>query len=212
MVTLDDNIQEMSSYRPVEILLATYNGSLFLEDQLNSILSQTYTDWVITVRDDGSSDGTFEILENWTKKLGSQFRVIKDDLGNLGSTKNFCQLLKISTSPYVLLCDQDDLWFPTKIERSLNLLKQLEQQKGEDFPIMVCSDLEVIDENSNTLTHSFWKDRNDDPNILDNYLKLIAHSVVTGNTILLNRSAVAISFPINTDFFFTRSMDLNQSC
>ena len=72
----------------VAILLATYNGQKYLDELMRSLLSQTYNDFVILVRDDHSSDRTPEILERWSAAQPHKVRVISDDLGNLRSTGN----------------------------------------------------------------------------------------------------------------------------
>lgn len=185
----------------IDILLATYNGDKFLEEQLESIRVQSYNDWRILVKDDGSTDDTINIIKKWKGILGEKLIILNDDIVGLGASKNFNFLLEKSNSSYIMLSDQDDVWLKDKILKSFNVLKKLENHYGSNTPLMVCCDLEVVDEKLNLISSSFWNMRRDDPSILEDHRKLIAHSVVTGNTILMNKSAVLLSIPVKTSFF-----------
>jgi glycosyltransferase involved in cell wall biosynthesis len=131
----------------VAILLATYNGERYLDELMRSLLCQTYRDFVIIVRDDHSSDRTPEILERWSAAQPDKVRVVSDDLGNLRSTGNFARLMELCDAPYFAFCDQDDIWLPNKIELKINAIRRLEEQFGEATPILVHSDLTVVDGN-----------------------------------------------------------------
>lgn len=184
----------------IDILIPTFNGARYLKSQLDSISHQSYPHWRILIRDDGSSDGTLELIEEWRSSNPDRLCLISDEEKGLGVSQSFAKLLSYSTSPYIMLCDQDDYWYSEKVKKSLNAI-QLEEKKGEGIPIMVCTDLEIVDSELNSVSKSFWKDRKDSPTLLEDFEKLIAHSVVTGNTILLNRHAVELVIPIKTNFF-----------
>lgn len=109
--------------KKIEILMATYNGEKYLKEQLNSIIKQTYRDWSLIIRDDGSSDSTNNILEKYSK-LDNRIKILKDEKGNLGYKKNFETLMKISSGDYIFLCDQDDIWENNKIETCLKYLEK----------------------------------------------------------------------------------------
>ena len=184
----------------IDILIPTYNGAKYLKTQLDSILEQSYSDWRILIRDDGSTDGTDKIIEDWKCSNPGKLFVIPDVERGLGVSQSFGRLLMASSADYVMLCDQDDFWDSEKIRKSLDKIQE-EEQKGGQTPLMVCTDLEVVDHELNTISKSFWRDRKDSPKILKDFEKLIAHSVVTGNTILLNKCAVKLAVPIKTNFF-----------
>ena len=74
------------------ILLATYNGAQFLFEQLESIINQTYTNWSMIVRDDGSTDNTVTIIKQYVEK-DSRISLLQDDFGNLRSCQNFSKLM-----------------------------------------------------------------------------------------------------------------------
>lgn len=111
----------------VDIAMATYNGEKYLKQQIDSIIYQTFTDWRLFVRDDGSTDNTVSIIKDYAR-IDSRIELIEDNLGNLRVSRNFEQALNYCTAPYSMFADQDDVWFPSKIEKSLELIKQNENQ------------------------------------------------------------------------------------
>ena len=121
----------------VDVLLATYNGEKYLKEQIDSILEQTYSDFRLLISDDGSTDDTRKILEEYKNK-DSRIQVFFQE-SNLGVVKNFEFLLKKVESKYYMFSDQDDIWKSEKIEKSLNKIQS-------DNCDLVYSDLEVVDE------------------------------------------------------------------
>ena len=105
----------------IDILLATYNGEKYLSELIDSILSQTYKNIRLIISDDCSKDNTREILDKY-KKEDSRVIVYKQEQ-NQGYVKNFEFLLKKVESNYYMLADQDDVWLPEKVEKSLQKLK-----------------------------------------------------------------------------------------
>lgn len=99
----------------IDILMATYNGELYIRNQLLSLQQQTYTDWRLWIRDDGSTDETLNIIRCFVE-CDSRVNLISDELGNLGAGKSFLQLTHYATADYVIYCDQDDIWFEKKLE------------------------------------------------------------------------------------------------
>lgn len=100
----------------VDILMATYNGSRHLRNQLLSLQQQTYENWTLWIRDDGSTDHTLEIINTFAN-LDPRIRLIENtELLNLGPAKSFLLLTKNSAAPYTIFCDQDDIWFEKKLE------------------------------------------------------------------------------------------------
>lgn len=97
----------------VSIAVCTYNGERFLEEQLDSLIEQTYRPMEIIVVDDGSIDRTPDILADYEKKHDI-FNVYFNEV-NLGYCKNFEKALGLCSGKYIALCDQDDIWRPEKI-------------------------------------------------------------------------------------------------
>lgn len=130
----------------IDVLLATYNGEKYLKQQIESILNQTYKNIHLIISDDKSQDNTRKILEQYQKQDDRITVYFQEQ--NQGYIKNFEFLLKKVESNYYMLSDQDDVWLPEKIEKSIETLKK------EDADL-VFGDLEVVDENLNTIYQSF---------------------------------------------------------
>ena len=138
----------------IYILLSTYNGEKYLKEQLDSLFSQSYKDFKLIVRDDGSNDKTLDILKKYDIELLPSF-------GNLGVKKSFEKLLKYASenneAKYFMFCDQDDVWKSDKIEKTLKKMQELENLYGNNMPLLIHTDLEVVNENLKTINHSMWQ-------------------------------------------------------
>ena len=113
------------------VVIATYNGSRFIEDQLTSILHQTVLPSEIVVSDDGSTDSTVEVVRSiyqQNKDLPIDFKLVINNSGSHGVQKNFQNAVINSTGDYIFFCDQDDVWLPNKIERLVSVLDRCEEQ------------------------------------------------------------------------------------
>ncbi len=108
----------------VSIVIATYNGSEFIAEQLLSILEQTYHDFEVIIIDDCSNDSTTEIIQKIFYEQGFSNYLIVSNESNIGVTKSFEKGILKSKGRYVAICDQDDIWFRNKLESSLNFLKK----------------------------------------------------------------------------------------
>ena len=110
----------------VDILMATYNGEAFVEEQVRSIINQTYSSWRLLVHDDGSTDQTLEILRRLSND-DARIVLIEDGVSHLGVARNFIHLIALATAPYCMFCDQDDIWLPNKVEKMLHAIEPLDQ-------------------------------------------------------------------------------------
>lgn len=118
----------------IDILMATYNGGLYVKSQILSIQAQTFQDWQLIIHDDGSTDNTIEII----KKLAiadSRINIIEDAIRFGNAAENFMHLIKSSKADYVMFCDQDDIWFDNKIEEQLSAIKK----RNNEIPQVVYS-------------------------------------------------------------------------
>jgi glycosyltransferase involved in cell wall biosynthesis len=162
----------------VTVLLSTYNGGQFLQEQLDSLYAQTYPHVKILVRDDGSSDSTREILAD------AQLKGLIDKLEghtNLGVTRSFFALLAHAAqtkTAYVAFCDQDDVWQANKIERAVSLLSSI-----SDRPALYCSQVEVVTEQLQILELSAKPRKIGFGNAL-------VENIAMGCTIVMNRKAI----------------------
>ena len=105
----------------ISIALTTYNGERYLREQLDSLYAQSLPVSEVVVCDDGSTDGTLSILEEYHQKKGLIYHVNKP---SLGINRNFMKAIEMCQGDYVALCDQDDVWMPDKIEKSYQQLQQ----------------------------------------------------------------------------------------
>lgn len=115
----------------IDILLACYNGGPFLKEQLTSIINQGFQDWHLIVGDDGSTDDTLAILEEYVQKRKHKISVTNNGLSNSSTCRNFASLLEKSTADYLMFCDQDDIWLPEKIDIFIREMTRLEEAHGK---------------------------------------------------------------------------------
>lgn len=139
----------------VDILLATYNGERFLAEQLASLTAQSWRDWRLIVRDDGSSDDTLGILHRWKERTGASVLLIEDGEKGCGACGNFARLLAASDSPFFAFCDQDDVWKPEKLEALMSALVVAEEEHGRDEPVLAFCDLVPVAQDLAPIAHSF---------------------------------------------------------
>ncbi|MGN1206208.1 MAG: glycosyltransferase family 2 protein [Eubacterium sp.] len=165
----------------IGIILATYNGEKYLREQLESILSNTFTDYEIHICDDGSTDGTVAIAKEYVEKY-PQISLWQNEK-NQGYTKNFLQAMKRETTPYVMLCDQDDIWKPDKIEMTYRAMKEAEE--SENMPILVFTDAENYDDATKKDMGSFHKTSHLDTKKFDT-AHLFMENKCIGCTIMCN--------------------------
>lgn len=182
----------------IDILLATYNGQKYLSEQIDSILSQSNTDWTLIIRDDKSDDETVEIIKKYQEKYLDKIKIIEDDAGHLGVKLNFQRLLEHSKAEYIMFCDQDDVWLPEKIEMTLNAMKKGEKD-FPDKPLMIHSDLVVVDDGLKKIADSLWEYQKVIPEKNDDLNRIILQNVATGCTIMINKKAREVSLPIPED-------------
>lgn len=173
----------------VDILLATYNGEKYLKPQLDSILSQSYSNFRLLISDDGSTDKTKSILKEYSKKDNRIVLFFQKE--NLGIIKNFEFLLKKVEAKYYMFSDQDDIWKENKIEKSIKTLEETESD-------LVYSDLEVVDENLKVIYESYWKLKGIYKKIkkYNNFKSLYLNNFVTGCTILSKKDLINKFLPL----------------
>ncbi len=183
----------------VAILLSSYNGAQWLPAQLDSLLRQSHRDWTLRARDDGSSDETPAVLRGYAAR-DPRVRVVADAAGNLGPCRSFSRLLEQaeaeSESGYFMFCDQDDVWDADKIETTLAAMKAAEEQYGAHTPLLVHTDLRLVDQRL-ALLHPSAKSRLGFRRTSgDVFPRLLAQNFVTGCTVMINRPLARAAAPI----------------
>ena len=180
----------------VDILLATYNGEAHLEPLLASIEAQTHSRWRLIARDDGSSDGTAASLDMFAARHGERVRIVRDDRGSLGARGNFAALLDVCDGPYAMFCDQDDVWLPDKVAVTLDRMRILEAARGADTPLLVHTDLTVVDADLTPIAASYWAYQRFVPGRTTRFNRLLVQNVVTGCATMINAALRERAAPI----------------
>jgi glycosyltransferase involved in cell wall biosynthesis len=191
----------MSSLPEVEVLLATYNGERFLREQLDSIFAQDYGNIRVLARDDGSSDSTVDILAEYAERFPGRLRLMPPSSPTGSPKSNFLLLMKASTADYICFSDQDDVWLPDKVSRTKRAMDQLESRWGKRVPLLVFTDLALVDENLRMIDESFWTCLHIIPERINRRAQLMVHSVVTGSTVMLNRPLLDLSLRMSEDAY-----------
>lgn len=185
----------------IDILLPVYNGAKFLPELLESLRCQTCHDFRIMAIDDGSNDDSTDIIAQFLAQNHIPGELIHNAANN-GIINSINILLEKSTAPYVMFCDQDDVWREDKIEKSLRRMRASEQYHGSHMPVMVFTDMYAADRNMGIISRSCLKYQNLKPeNTTLN--RLLLQNVPSGCTLLVNRPLlnVASRIPDNAVMF-----------
>jgi glycosyltransferase involved in cell wall biosynthesis len=171
----DDSVKTLT----VGILLCTFNGGAYLREQLESFIAQTYSHWCLFVSDDGSTDQTLTLLNEYRLKLGSRLMILEGP--QRGFAQNFMSLIRndnIKCDAYAF-SDQDDIWLADKLERSLAALAPVPKH----VPSLYCSRTRLIDTDGRVtgLTPLFKK--------RPSFKNALVQSLAGANTMLINDTA-----------------------
>ena len=172
----------------IDILMATYNGEKYVHEQLESIFDQTYENWQLIIHDDCSADDTFSVIQKVVKEANCddkvKYKVNAIPCG--GAAANFMGLLQCAQSEYTMFCDQDDVWHSDKIEKTLNAMKHAEAKYGSKTPLLVYTDLNVVDKDLHRISDSFVEYMKIPKEL--KLSRLLLQNSVTGCTVMMNRS------------------------
>lgn len=163
-----------------DIILCTYNGEQYLDEQLASIVNQCQLPDKIVWSDDGSSDNTTEIVESFCSENGISLKAIKGP--QLGPAANFLQAMRHTSADYAFFCDQDDVWLPNKVELFLA------QAKRNSQPHLIFSDCWVWD--GHQKRQSFWQAERIEPQHILKPQNIMFRNVVQGASMAINRELI----------------------
>lgn len=157
----------------INVLMSTYNGGKYVKDQIESILNQQEVDIFLTIRDDGSTDETLDILNTYNCRDNVNVIIGK----NIGCGKSFWELLKLSEeAEYYAFCDQDDVWLPQKLSAAI---KRLEGESS--IPLLYCTSTIVVDEKLNVINYKESKNEE-----IKNFNKALVKATAAGCTYVFN--------------------------
>ncbi|GAA3786034.1 hypothetical protein GCM10022271_18300 [Corallibacter vietnamensis] len=185
----------------VSIVVCTYNGSKYIETQIQSLLEQTYSNIEIIIADDSSTDNTVSIVTNLAKNHNNlSVHSFKE---NLGYIKNFERGILLANGDYIALCDQDDWWHPTKIEKLVANIS--------DYDIIYCNSEftnALLEPNGN----SFSKSKNMITS--KNPLNFVIENCVSGHASIIKKELIEKSLPfpdqVPHDWWLTFIATLNN--
>ncbi len=177
----------------ISVVMCTYNGGQYLAEQLESIREQTRLPDELVVCDDGSTDNTIAILNDFAARAQFSARIVCN-AKRLGSTSNFDQAIRLAREEFIALCDQDDRWAPKKLERLSDILMRNPDVGG------VFSDAELIDGDSRPLDTTLFGKHKFTTSKQEAFLAnpasvLLKHDVVTGSTLMF-RAEMRRHFPL----------------
>ncbi|MCC2877472.1 glycosyltransferase family 2 protein [Lachnoclostridium pacaense] len=201
----------------ITVLAAAYNGRDYIEEQMDSILAQGQGGILLVVSDDGSTDDTGELLDQYGLKHRDCVLVLHRRTGSGGAAAHFLGLLQMmaslaagqgkaawegnydltpeeggrliraASSDYFMLSDQDDVWLPCKVQMLLGKMQELEGNPPDSrLPVLVHSDLKVVDEQLNEIAPSFFGYQKISPE-RTRLSQLLVQNNVTGGAVMMNR-------------------------
>ncbi len=170
----------------IHIVCSVFNGETYLTEFIRSVQAQTVSNWMLWVRDDGSTDGSFSLLQ---AMAAADERVHLVDVAgkNLGVVASFNRVLQQvpGDARYIMFADQDDVWLPQKVEFTLSAMMLGEQHSNG--PLLVHTDMQVVDARLNPIAESFWEYAHINPEATS-LRRLLSRNVVTGATMMINRA------------------------
>lgn len=172
----------------VSIIVSTYNGEKYIKEQIDSLLNQKYKNIDIYVRDDGSKDATPHILKEYKEKYPNIKIYLENNIGVVGSFFN-CLKKAIENSEYFAFCDQDDIWHNDKIEKAINKLKTLKDNK----PKLYFSEFNYCDEKMKYDSTSKMNRKG------YNFRNSLVECVSSGNTMLFDKKMAELILENDTN-------------
>jgi glycosyltransferase involved in cell wall biosynthesis len=178
-----------------DVILAVWNGRNYLPAMLDSLLSQTTSDFNVLVRDDGSTDGSLDILETYKSKFDGRLSIIAGPPTG-SATANFAILMRETKADYVLFADQDDVWKPEKVELTFRSLKEGEAKYGKSTPIYFATDIAVVNKDLEVISPSYWKWKRLKPSMMGKLSQSLICVPIQGMASGINRALLDLANPV----------------
>ena len=182
----------MMQSRRIEILMAAYNGAPYIGEQIDSILQQTDTNWHLTISDDGSTDGTDAIIDEYTRQYSDSVQRVCSGQRFGGAKAHFFWMTQQCEAEYIAYCDDDDTWKADKLEKLRNAMQDAESRLGSNTPILVFSDQTVTDEKLSVIAPSLMRYQKQYFEHFD-YRSILMQNVVTGGAMMINRALAKLA-------------------
>lgn len=179
----------------IEVVLATFNSEPFLAELFDSLFSQSRQDFKIIVADDGSTDGSLDVIGRYQRLYPGRIDLVWRGTKTDGPCRNFARLLDGATADYVFFCDHDDVWLQDKIAASLDAMRALEGEHGASTPLLLHTDLIVVGPGLQPISNSAFDYQNVDPD-RNSLSELLMTNTVTGCTALVNRALCERARPV----------------
>lgn len=178
----------------VLVILCSCNGEKYISRQIESILKQTEPGVRLLISDDCSTDRTAEIAEGFAKLHPDRIRFVRRVTPSGGAARHFLGVLfrvmrgrEADLPDYILFSDQDDLWHPDKVQKTLNVMRREEHVSGTSLPILVHCDMRVTDDAGGVISPSYVRYQQMSPE--RNHLnQLLVQNNVTGGAMMMNRA------------------------
>ncbi len=171
----------MPSDQNVAILLGVHNGATYLDEQLNSLLAQTHSNWSLVASCDAATDRTCETLRAFALRHPGRVVTIVDGPQS-GFARNFLSMLDQvpADADFVAFCDHDDFWKPEKLAHQIDVLDQI------DGPALTCGRTELVDAVLRPMGTSplFSKE--------PHFANALVQNIAGGNTMIFNRAALSL--------------------
>ncbi len=167
----------------VQIMMSTYNGEKYIDEQIKSLLNQHNVDLRIMIRDDGSTDETVKRISSFANDSSIPISIHQED--NVGVVKSFFSLIQAVSleCDYYAFCDQDDVWESRKLARAIELISS----EKEGIPVVYCSATNMVNEQLSHLKN--WPER---PRRQLSMYNALVENVCVGCTMVMNREAMKL--------------------
>ena len=182
----------MMQSKRIEILMAAYNGAPYIGEQIDSILQQADTNWHLTISDDGSTDGTDAVIDEYARRYPDKVQRVYSGRRFGGAKDHFFWLTEQCDADYIAYCDDDDTWRADKLQKLRKAMQDAESRLGSDTPILVFSDQTVTDKKLNMLASSLMRYQKQYFEHFD-YRSILMQNVVTGGAMMVNRALARLA-------------------